>query len=323
MDTQNNKKKRSKWFRAIRPIALVLVLVMILTYATFSWMKRDWTPTLSQNNVKIVAGSSLVFMFGDDELDDDIPLNQLAGMNNFVFKSVSNCTGESEDFFALNYSPRGEHFDKFMHLSTDQVTNDELDESGAINKEMLLGKKYGYVELTFGVKAAAGENDFDKIIRLANTSKISGAATGGNANNSAAAMAMRVSVTVPDGNGGTRTILYSPRGEHKGITNNHIEGVGYAADGVNRYSYDEHSGNYVKVDKAKDDTDIVVSKEDVKTLVTGTENQNDALFTLKKGSTEQIIVRIWLEGEDSSCTDAVLNSELDILLRFEAVDIVS
>ncbi len=327
MNTQSTEKKKRNWFRTIRPIALALVLVTLLTYATFSWMKRDWTPTISEENVRIVSGSSLVFMFGDDELDNDIPLNQLAGMGDFVFKSVSNCTGKSEDFFALNYSPRGEYFDTFKHLSANQITDAELNESTALNKEMLLGKQYGYVELTFKVKAAAGENDYAKQIRLANASHISGSENADasvTARNNEAAKAMRVSITVPDDSdpktATTKTIIYSPTGSHEGITNAFAEGEGYVAEGLSRYVFDEDDTATLRTECAPG-VPLVATANDVDTLVT--EGTNDFLFTLGKGLEETIIVRIWLEGEDEKCTDAqALDAELDILLKFEAVDII-
>ena len=325
MNTQIKEKKKRNWFRTIRPIALALVLVTLLTYATFSWMKRDWTPTISEQNVKIVAGSSLVFMFGEDEVQD-MALNKLAGMGDFVFKSVSNCTGESDHFFALNYSPRGAHYDTYKHLSTDQITDAELEDSNALNKEMLLGKQYGYVELTFRVKAAASENDYDKDIRLSTVSNISGSKKDGIPveKNETAAQAMRISITVPDDTDPTtdttKTIIYSPRGSHAGITNDHIEGSGYAADGLNRYAFDA-AGNATLVREYETGKPLVESASNVRTLAT--EGKNDVLFTLAKGREEVIIVRIWLEGEDVNCTDEdALNAELDILLKFEAENII-
>ncbi len=63
----NAENKRINWLRIIRPIALALVLVFLLSYATYSWMRRDWSPTIHQDNVKIQAGSSLTFKFGGED----------------------------------------------------------------------------------------------------------------------------------------------------------------------------------------------------------------------------------------------------------------
>lgn len=312
MDTQKTEKKKVNWFRTIRPIALVLVLVLILSYSTYAWMKRDWTPTLHQEGVRIVAGSSLVFLFEEDEITDR-PINELEGMGDFVFKSVSNCSGKSDDFFALNYSPKGEYYDTFKHLSPDELSDED---KGSSAPYMILGKKYGYVELEFKVRAAAGDTEKDKYIKLHSDSHI-GAATEGNVLDTNAVNAMRISITVPDGNGATKTIVFSPNGTHEGITNAHEEGVGYVADGVSRYVFDAN-GTPTLATKVRD-YDIVENKAIVDTLPMA---DDDYLFKLVKGTTETITVRIWLEGEDDYCTDEkILGAKLDILLKFTAADV--
>ena len=72
----NNAQKKINWIRVLRPIALVLALVFLLSCATYAWMKRDWRPKIHQENIKIVAGSSLTFIF-DNEKIDDISVNEL------------------------------------------------------------------------------------------------------------------------------------------------------------------------------------------------------------------------------------------------------
>lgn len=340
MNTQNNQKKKSKWIRAIRPIAFVLVLVVLLGYSTYAWMKRDWTPTLREENVRIVAGSSLVFEFGNDQVKDTA-INELAGMGEFVFKSVSNSTGKSGDFFALNYHPNGEYFDSFKHLSTDEISEADFIESGALNKEMLLGKRYGYVELTFKVKTELGENDTDKLVRLHKDSCIKGSEKDAEGNplsaeakakNANAALAMRVSISVFDGDTETDTFIYSPRADgngaptHTGITNRFADGIGYVADGATRYDYDVDNKTATLAQVARDGSPLKITPTGVKALASSTENENDVnetLFRLNKGETKTIVVRIWLEGEDADCTDdKVLGGELDLLLKFEAIEAV-
>ena len=59
----NNAKQKINWIRVLRPIALALALLFLLSYATYAWLKRDWKPKIHQENIKIVAGSSLTFIF--------------------------------------------------------------------------------------------------------------------------------------------------------------------------------------------------------------------------------------------------------------------
>ena len=121
----NNAKQKIRWIRVLRPVALALALVFLLSCATYAWLKRDWKPKIHQENVKIVAGSSLTFIYGEDEIDD-ISVNELLGEKNFVFKSISNSTGKSEDFFALDYSSQGPYYDTFKKISLLELDEDRL-----------------------------------------------------------------------------------------------------------------------------------------------------------------------------------------------------
>ena len=319
MNTKNVEKKKINWFRTIRPIALALVLVTLLTYATYAWMKRDWTPTLRENNVKIVAGSSLVFMF-DNKVVEDVAINELMG--EFVFKSVSNSSGESDHFFALNYSPKGEYYDSFKNLSLNELSAEDRNSTAPYT---ILGQKHGYVELTFKVKAPAGDNEKDKRIYLDSDSKIGAAAQGDATKGANAVKAMRVSITVPDsenGNETTKTIIYSQDGTHKGITNAFVEGKGYVANDANRYNPVGSEMLTTSVDGHK----LVIAPSEQNTVKTEVKSlpitDDGYLFTLKKATEEELTVRIWLEGEDANCTDEkVLGAALDILVKFAAEDV--
>lgn len=49
-------------------------------------------------------------------------------------------------------------------------------------------------------------------------------------------------------------------------------------------------------------------------------NNDNAMFSLRENVNKPIVVRIWLEGTDEACTDAVQAAEYQIQLRFEATD---
>ena len=323
MNTQKSEKKKINWFKTVRPIALILVLILLLSYSTFAWMKRDWTPTIRESGVRIVAGSSLVFLFKGEEVKD-ASINELLETESFAFKSVSNCSGLSEDFFALNYSPKGTYFDKFNHLSPEKELSEE-DQSYT-----LLGKKYGYVDLEFMVRAPEGEGA--KQIRLSNESKID--AYNNSEKGANAVKAMRVSITVPNTDTtdttDVKTIIFTTRKDesenlvHKGITNV-VNGGKYLADGIQRY--DSSKQLVTKIGEH----DLVVAPSSPTVLrylpEAGTVAADDAvysLFVLQPGEQASMSVRIWLEGEDEDCTDdLVLGGELDILLKFAAAAVNS
>ena len=317
------EKKKTNWIRILRPIALALVLLFLLSYATYAWMKRDWKPTVHQENVKIVAGSSLTFIYGVDEIED-IPVNKLLNMDEFVFKSVSNASGESDHFFALNYSPQGEIHDTFNHLDENDIINDY--DTFYSNIYTALGRSCGYVELQFKIASAAQGDVYDKEIYLDKESGISGTVVEGDNEatklNAQAAEAVRISITLhetatePE----QTTVFAKSTTSHKAITKERVDGYGYIADGAPRYDTSKNPPILAETVSNKYLAEAAALFE-TKTIKTFESFETDPLFTLKRGEQRTITVRIWLEGEDANCTDAIAGSAIDLLLKFSAEDI--
>lgn len=319
----NNAKQKIRWIRVLRPVALALALVFLLSCATYAWLKRDWKPKIHQENVKIVAGSSLTFIYGEDEIDD-ISVNELLGEKNFVFKSISNSTGKSEDFFALDYSSQGPYYDTFKKISLLELDEDL---QNSTTKYTELGIKYGYVELTFHI-ASAGGDVYSKNIYLAD-SFINGVVVDGNEaltnRNAKAAEAVRISITAhkTDTLPESTTIFAKNATSHTGITNKHVDGYGYVADGAARYDRTKNPPELAKtvvfeVNAAMQEEDLKVTTPDINTFA---DFETTPLFILEKNTTRAVTVRIWLEGEDPNCEDDIADSGLDLLLQFSAKDI--
>ena len=316
----NNTEKKTNWIRVLRPIALALVLVFLLSYATYAWLKRDWTPRVHQENVKIVAGSSLTFIFQDDAIDD-IPINTLLGMQEFTFKSVSNPTGQSEHFFNLNYGTQGEIFDTFNHLGFEDIIADyDIYE----NRYTALGRSCGYIELTFKIASASG-GVYDQNIFLTD-SFINGVVVEGDQDttdlNAKAAEAIRLSITLhkTDTEPETTTIFARSETTHKAITKTYIEGYGYAANDAPRYDRSVDPPKLATTINNKYLADPIPLTEET-TVKTFDSFATEPLFTLKTGTQRSITVRIWLEGEDERCTNDIADSALDLLLQFSAEDV--
>lgn len=320
---KSTEKNKIKWSRVIRPMAMSLVLVFLLSYATFAWLKRDWTPTLTQENVKIVAGSSLTFVYVDKQnpngyVIEKTPVNTLLGISNFEFQSVSSSTGRSNDFFGLVYGS-SKIFDVYNHLDVDlSVDNDNsqdyIDAYG--NPYTALGMNNGYIEMKFKVST----DIINPVgIYLDHGSVIEGATTDKNGNafseeqiarNNKAANAMRVSVTVHgaldsyDYNTNDMDYIFSNSDAvHQGITARFIDSIGYEAD--RKYQRDE------KTYLADQQNIVALSKT----------STDSFLFNLSPDdNVRDVTVRIWLEGTDEDCDEAISDAELNIFLKFTAGD---
>lgn len=318
-EMNNTEKKTVNWVKILRPIALSLVLVFLLSYATYAWMKRDWTPSIHQENVKIVAGSSLTFIFQDKEIDD-IPVNTLLNMPEFTFKSVSNATGNSNTFFNLNYGTQGEIFDTFNYLDEIDIIS-EYDVYD--NKYTALGRSAGYIELRFLIASGTEGEAYDKRIYLDKDSHINGTTDANAAQtelNQQAAEAIRISITVHENDEeAEKTFIYAKSTNiQRGITDKYIEGEGYAADGAPRYNRDTGKEETTITNKYLAEPIPLIKESPAKTF---DEFEAEELFILKKGEQRAVTVRIWLEGVDPNCKDAIAGSALDLLLQFTAKDV--
>ena len=321
----NNAKQKINWIRVLRPIALALALLFLLSYATYAWLKRDWKPKIHQENIKIVAGSSLTFIFGDKEIDD-VSVNSLLGEREFVFKSVSNCSGESEDFFALNYSSNGQYYDTFRKITLSELTHEQqkLD-----TKYTELGYLNGYLEFTFHIASSEEGAVYDKNIYLTD-SFINGVVVEGDeattSRNASAAKAVRISITAhaTENLPKVTTVFAKDAIIHTGITNATKDEYGYVANGANRY--DRSTTPPTLADKAVFELNgVTYSDYPLTETIFGVKKfsdfATDPLFVLEKNSNRTVTVRIWLEGEDENCTDSIADSALDLLLQFSAKDI--
>lgn len=294
----NAEKKKVNWLRVVRTVAIALVLIILLSYATYAWLKRDWSPEILQSDMRIIAGSGLTFQFEGGDAIDSANINDLLDLETVELRSVSSCSGKSEDFFALEYGLTGDALKKLdpaKHLDAEEIAALKNEEG----KYTLLGKKYGYVDLTFTVSADVN-NMSDQSVYLGDSSKIelvdAGAVGAHDPLN-----AMRVSITV---DGVTHVFLPSAdgispvRSIHTGITNNRVDGRGYTADGISP-------------------ADAQTVSTDAKIFNSFFEGKT-ALFTIAPGEQKKVNVCIWLEGVDEDCVDEVAGSALDLLVEFTA-----
>ncbi|MBR0449852.1 MAG: hypothetical protein IIX30_03450, partial [Clostridia bacterium] len=86
----NTEKKKVNWLRVVRTVAIALVLIILLSYATYAWLKRDWSPEILQSDMRIIAGSGLTFQFEGGDAIDSANINDLLDLETIELKSVSN-----------------------------------------------------------------------------------------------------------------------------------------------------------------------------------------------------------------------------------------
>ncbi len=308
----------------IRPLAMILITSLLLVYGTYSWVRRQWTPTVEQSGIKIATGDSLSFMFDDNVLGFQTSLNALLGVENFVLKSVSNASGESADFFTLEYSHLGLGYESYKLIKQKDLINTNVEESKRWTE---LGKQYGYVEMTFRIYAPTGNQT--SYVYLSGDSYIRRAI--GESMGIDPSLCVRLAVSCSG-----RTLIFASDEriakdpQHTGVNPQGAEGIERVSDGQTRCEMDEDGK--VKLDPATGEhivqhlfyiQNTPYSAFDTALLHAFSEYDGSSvektLFSLVGDNAfEDVTVRIWLEGVDPDCVNEIAGKELDLLLKFAA-----
>jgi len=322
-----------RWINIIRPLSMTLLATFLLTYFSFAWIRREWSPKLEQEGITIATGNTLAFVF-DDKVTNTMgtSIDELLGIQNFKLKSVSNLTGNSGDFFSMTVSPAGNQFSTLHHISRADIANPPSDPA-QLNTQ--LGKEFGYVDVQFTVMAPNNDGA-TRYVYIDPTSIFENVDP-----NHDVVSAIRISITLSHGVGdiseGT-TYIFGPRvpeggtpKTHYGINNATIPGTStYAVDGAYRYldQLDEN-GDPIPA-SAVVANGVTYSMQEQSKQNGGTGKLYDfdqfdgsstakTLFKLENGEQQTITIRIWAEGEDERCTSEISGRAFNLHLKFEAL----
>ncbi len=315
------------WVKVIRPLSMILLVTFLLTYVSFSWIRREWSPSLEQEGITIATGNTLAFVF-DDTVTNTMgtSIDELLGIRNFKLKSVSNLTGNSGDFFSMEVSPAGNQFSTLHHISRSDIANPPSDVT-QLNTQ--LGKEFGYVDVQFTVMAPNNDGAI-RYVFIDPTSIFENADAEHDVVSS-----IRISITLSSGVGdiseGTTYIFGSSDKEHYGINNKTLNNSSiYVVDGAYRYlsELDENGDPRPATSVTVDGQNYDIQLKSAQNNGTGklyTFDQFDGtsiektLFKLENGEQQTITIRIWAEGEDPGCTSEISGHAFNLHLKFEAL----
>jgi len=318
---KNEKTKRR--MALIRSTSLLLILVFLLTYATFSWIKREWSPKIVQDNISIHTSGALVFKFSHtgENITTSATVNEILGQSSFALKPVSSSSGMVGEFFNIEYGEVAGN-ETFYHLDY---------RSEGYGSEMTLGTAKGYVVLNFKLQLLqADENDTAVRYIYINPESYIRSSEGSLAD---VASAIRVSIHCPRGGLTTPVIIGTDEAAGK-----HCEGVANTKDADQKFI--AHGEKLFDVFNAEDpycekglsvrnpDADTgeeLLETQDVHRISEfngGDDHSNfdksKILFQMVPGTDMDVTVCIWLEGEDPLCNDSVTDNKLDLRIQFSA-----
>ncbi len=306
---------KNKRMALIRALAMLLILVFLLTYASVAWIKREWSPKIEQQNISIATSGALVFQFAgtSDEVTTTKSVNEILGVSDFELKPVSSATGRVGEFFALEYGEEvGLETFKHLNYASEQLTS-----------EMALGIRYGYIVLNFKLMLATLEgDDAMRYIYLNRSSKIEPA-------NSDKDVTSAIRISIFSEQADKPPILVGTQKakeqESVGVTNEKDAATGlFAAAGEKLFESYYTDGESIRRKQTESGIDLLKAQ----TIDTFSdhdcldENNNfapeEALFTIDPHKSLALTVCIWLEGEDPLCNDQITEDQINLLLQFSA-----
>ena len=329
-----NEKKARIRKRILLSVPLSLIAIFLLSFTTFSWIKREFSPSIEEDELSIATAGALVFQFGGTgEVTTNKTVNEILGISNFELKPASNLSGRSGEFFNINYE-KDTGFEEFKHLNFTKE---------GYSSEMALGVANGFAVMSFTILAEkASEADVDtRYIYLSSASVIEDVnqedsidvskclRVGLNIEYEKASMNKTYILGVPDATKmGDDGYYY-----HKAITNKQSTDGIFDADGTRVYkTFDLASGlgELNTTIRGVEGGDPLQEKNRMYLLSDFDGGTHDAadnliefdesqtLFQLIPGQKQRLTICIWIEGEDALCNDAIADLGIKLLLKFES-----
>lgn len=325
------RKETKKFTAFLKPIALLLVLVLLLAATSYAWVKRNWQPTIEQKGLTVSTGGSLAFKLSSGgsattyfSINDQFPLYG----DNFELQPLSSVSGDGSDFFNIDRSTGKPTFNKVFPTADTAYA-------------------FGYIEISFLI--VSNEDDiysdnsgkYTRFVYIDPESILQDTADFGS---SSAADAIRISLTTMTNTSVVpQTILLWNRKEgteeakkahvavNPGLSESYnvdnpadpnnfaVHGKEVPIDKQFEFNEQLHRENdkiqpldyYCGYQKTGDGSDLTVDK-------TQPDPEHRCLFSIAAGDTRSIILRIWLEGQDPNCTDQLAARQLDLKLIFNS-----
>lgn len=293
--------KKTNKLLSILSAAWMIILLVVFSY---SWVARNWTPSLSQEQISIASTGALLIGLSNDTTYNSVSLNQVVGVDSFTFKQVSSVDGKT--FHTVNFVPalqnkpplftgedvKGRYIDVNFYLKS-QVSNDN-----ALNKS-----KYVFIHPdTKIIDTQTGQN-ISKAIRMAIT--IDGVNSNepyilGRTNDDKDNIDYSTWAALPDAQGKPLYVKFPDDQTYNpdAADQQKVYNLNYFHGGRTTYDGD---GNH------QNDYNFTV-------------DPTRTLLTIAPGEIRQVNLKIWLEGGDANCIDGIAGKSFSIMLKFDSVE---
>ncbi|MBQ6855610.1 MAG: hypothetical protein IJO13_00745 [Lachnospiraceae bacterium] len=297
--------------RRLLSAILAVWLCMMLIAFTYTWVSRNWTPSIKGEDLDIAsAGALVISVFGDDS-HEELTLNDFINVDeSFTFRQVSSLDG-ADHFFWKDFSPQltdetAPALFRRVGIEGDNHDDDYLYARFCLKlDETLEDSKYIFIHPETIINYDGDCIwDVNKAMRISLTWEIDGKTT----------TVILADVDDDNGYGGT---MRTADENYKAVANLTGNFFSETAPGAVDYQtvYDLH---YFDCGRTGFDFSEEAKNSDIN--YTGfNKDANRTLFTMEPGDTVWIDMRIWLEGEDPNCQKEIAGEDFDMILKFDSV----
>ena len=306
--------------RNVLSIVLAVWLGVMLIAYTYTWVSRNWTPSIKSDDINIASSGALVIsVLGDESaVHTEVSLNDVVGLgvdNAFTFRQVSSQDGIN--FFWKDFSPTVNGVDPAIFTkitSGDTHKKDYIDTKFCLKLDDSLTKsKYIFIHpetVINYVKKNIDDPDLNKAIRIALTYDKEVITGGGT---------QTVSETVILADIDNKDGVINARDEE--AVNDKYMAVLSDADGK---TDEENSGalgyqnvyglQYFNCGRTLFDYEDPFNDSNYNFR----RDASRALFVLNPGEQKWISIRIWLEGQDENCVKEIAGEKFNLVLKFDS-----
>ena len=311
--------------RRILSAVLALWLCVMLVVFTYTWVSRNWTPSIKSDDINIASSGALVISILSDTsaVHTEVSLNDVVGLevnNSFVFKQVSSQDGVN--FFWKDFSPTvsGDFPAEFHKIeNSDSHKKDYIDTRFCLKlDDALTESKYIFIHpetVINYVKDHVDDPDVAKAIRISLTYDKDIITESGS---------QTVTETVILGHLDDDDDVVNARDGAE--TNDLYMAVLSDADGKTDAADSGALGHQVVYGLQYFDCGrITFDKENpfAESNYNFKRDPSKALFTLNPGELKWVDMRIWLEGQDENCVQAIAGEKFNLVLKFDSAFVES
>ena len=308
-----------KFRRALSAFMALWLCVMLVAF-TYTWVSRNWTPSIKSDDITISSAGALVISILSDTsaVHTEVSLNDVVGLevnNSFVFRQVSSHDGVT--FFWKDFSPTvsGDYPALFHKIeSTDSHKKDYIDTRFCLKlDDSLTTSKYIFIHpetVINYVKDQIDDPDVSKAIRVSLTFD-------------------KDIVTDVGTQTVTETVILGNLEDNDDVVNAHddvqtndaymavlndADGKTDAADSGALGHQVVYGLHYFDCGRITFDMDDPFNEANYSFK----RDPSKALFTLEPGELKWVEMRIWLEGQDGNCVKEIAGEKFDLVLKFDS-----